>query len=189
MMPWTKGKNSISTNCGKKCQKRTSRTGILDITGIDHGPFTSFKKTRCEATEKLAQILKICDESLAEPPGSIHHMDAVCSLILSSLEGLDLESHGYHRPQIHVEMCFQHFYMNLNHFKSHQSSAALSQHHFPQKGLSATSLDSLYFPLNVYSVKKWNHARCLQNREAKRICFMEPEGVFLATTWASSSGA
>ena len=112
---------------------------ILHIIGIDHGPFTSFKNTRGKATEKLAQLLKIHDERLAEPLGSIHRMEAVCSLIPSSLEGLDLETHGYYRQ------CCQRFHMNLNCLKGHQSSeaaTALTQHHCPRKGLSASSLDS-----------------------------------------------
>ena len=61
-------------NCGEKSQKQPRQTGIIHIIGIDHGPFTSFKNTRCQAIEKLAQLLKICDERLAQPPGS---MDAV----------------------------------------------------------------------------------------------------------------
>ena len=63
MMPWTKRKNG---NCGENSQKQPPKTGILHIIGIDHGPFTSFKNKKCEATEKLAQLLKICDERLAE---------------------------------------------------------------------------------------------------------------------------
>ena len=76
-----------SDNCEKESQKHPPQICILHIIGIDHGPFTSFKNTRGKATEKLAQLLKIPDERLAEPPGSIHHMEAVCSLIPSSLEG------------------------------------------------------------------------------------------------------
>ena len=82
-MPPKKRKSDI---CEKESQKRSPQTCILHIIGIEHGPFTSFKNTRGEATEKLAQLHKIQDERLAEPPGSIHRMEGICSLIPSSLE-------------------------------------------------------------------------------------------------------
>ena len=92
-MPKSKRKSNSSQ---AESQKRPPQSYILHFIGIDHGPFTSLRAIRGDPNDKLTQLHKICDQRLAESPGSTHRMAAVCCLIPDSIEGLDLDSYGYH---------------------------------------------------------------------------------------------
>ena len=106
-------------------RKRVPETCVLHVVDIDHGHFTSFRNIKGEPREKLAQLHNIRAKRLAEPPGSIHRMHAVCGLIPETLEGVDLDSHGYHRQ------CYQRFHANLNRLKHSETSpeASTSERH------------------------------------------------------------
>ena len=57
-------------------------------------------------------------------------MAAVCCLIPDSIEGLDLDSYGYHRQ------CYQRFHLNLNRLKGYGASDQVTtseRHHSPRK--------------------------------------------------------
>ena len=136
----------------------------MHIIGIDHQPFTFSKNARGEATEKVAQLHKILDERLAEPPDSIHRMEGVCGLIPSSLDGIDLESYGYHRQ------CYQRFHRNLNRLKAHESSGStvpLSKHHSPRRAASVSKLNlSPLFPLECIFCEKYEK-KCMEKQKGR----------------------
>ena len=70
-------------------------------------------------------------------------MDAVCHLIPVTLEGVDLDSYGYHRQ------CYQRFHANLNRLKTSETSPETSvsgRHHSPRKLSSAVGADVCLFP-------------------------------------------
>lgn len=123
--------------------------------GIDHGQFTSFKKMKGDPHEKLSQLLIIRDKRLAQPTGSVHRMEAVCSLIPTTLEGLDLDAYGYHRQ------CYQRFHLNLNRLKdssahciSSEQSTSGARHHSPRKKCRVAEGESpLFLPECIFCEK------------------------------------
>lgn len=76
---------------------------ILHVTGIKHGEFIPLINIRCPPHEKLEMLHGLRDKRLLQPYGSPTRMEAVCTLIPESLEGVDLEITGYHRG------CYQAF--------------------------------------------------------------------------------
>jgi len=136
-MPKSKRKSDLSQD---ESQKRPPQSCTLHFVGvgIDHDPFTSLRTIRGDPNDKLAQLHKIRDQRLAEPPGSTHRMAAVCCLIPDSFEGLDLDSYGYHRQ------CYQRFHLNLNRLKGYKAAdqaTTSERHHSPSKRLSSEGGD------------------------------------------------
>ena len=78
-------------------QKRHPQSCIIHMIGIDHGPFTPFNNVKGSTADKLAQLHAIHDRRLAEPQTSPYRTVDVCRLIPESLEGMNLETVGYHR--------------------------------------------------------------------------------------------
>ncbi|KAG0712094.1 hypothetical protein GWK47_002151 [Chionoecetes opilio] len=74
----------------------------------------------------------------AEPLNSPRRMEAVCAQIPETLEGVDLEIIGYHRP------CYQHFTANLHRLNDSTVASMSTKHHSPRKLSSAES--SQLFP-------------------------------------------
>ena len=150
-MPKSKKKRSHSSEL--ESAKRVPQSCILHVVGIDHGPFITLMNVYGEATEKPEQLHKIRSQRLAESPGSQLRMETVCRLIPDSLEGLDLDSYGYHRQ------CYQRFHANLNRLTGSGTSgdATTSRHHSPRKLPSTmaagTSSTQLFSPECIFCEK------------------------------------
>ncbi|KAG0720919.1 hypothetical protein GWK47_047475 [Chionoecetes opilio] len=104
----------------------------------DYGPLTSFRNVRGNPDEKLAYLHEIRENRMDEPLNSPRRMEAVCAQIPETLEGVDLEMIGYHRP------CYQRFTANLHHLNDSTVASMSTKHHSPRKLSSAES--SQLFP-------------------------------------------
>ncbi|KAG0717281.1 hypothetical protein GWK47_054755 [Chionoecetes opilio] len=104
----------------------------------DYGPLTSFRNVRGNPDEKLAYLHEIRENRMAEPLNSPRRMEAVCAQIPETLEGVDLEMIGYHRP------CYQRFTANLHRLNDSTVASMSTKHHSPRKLSSAES--SQLFP-------------------------------------------
>jgi len=93
---------------------------VLLVCGLYHGNFISFRDIKVEPAEKLSFLHQIRDKRLAQPPDSPHRMENVCNLIPETLEGVDLESIGYHRQ------CYQLFTKNQDRLKQLNSPESTS---------------------------------------------------------------
>ena len=133
---------------------------ILHAGAKDHGNFISFRDVKVDAAEKLSSLHQIRDMRQAEPNDSSHRMKHICTLIPETLEGVDLESVGYHR------YCYQQFIKNQNRLKQlniHIPSTS-KVHHSPRKAAHSTESRTSFPPECIYCEKidenQW------QNREA-----------------------
>ena len=75
------------------------------------GDFVSFESCYDGAGTKLEYLQNIKKRRLKEDTNSSQRMKTVCDLIPNSLDGLDLETTGWHRK------CYQTFTKNLDWFK------------------------------------------------------------------------
>ncbi|KAG0726416.1 hypothetical protein GWK47_036657 [Chionoecetes opilio] len=112
----------------------------------DYGPLTSLRNVRGNPDEKFAYLHEIRENRMAEPLNSPRRMEEVCAQIPETLEGVDLEMIGYHRP------CYQRFTANLHRLNSTVASMS-TKHHSPRKLSSAES--SQLFPPECMFCKKF----------------------------------
>ncbi|KAG0713109.1 hypothetical protein GWK47_016968 [Chionoecetes opilio] len=120
---------------------------IVHATDIrDYGPLTSFRNARGNPYEKLAYLHEIHENRMAEPLNSPRRMEAVCAQIPETLEGVDLEMIGYHRP------CYQHFTANLHRLNDSTVASMSTKHHSPRK-LSSTESSQLFPPKCMFCEK------------------------------------
>jgi hypothetical protein len=106
----------------------------------DYGPVTSFRSVRGIPDEKLAYLHEIREKRMAEPLDSPRRMEAVSTQIPETLDGVDLEMIGYHRP------CYQRFTANLHRLKDSTEASTSTKHHSPRKPASLCAESSQLFP-------------------------------------------
>ena len=105
---------------------------ILHATGIQHGQFTPFSRVKGSAGDKLTYLQTVCEKRLQEHTESPCRMTNICDMIPSNLDGIDLDTTGYHRG------CYQHFIKNLDRLSSGSVPPKESSHgHSPRKSLSS----------------------------------------------------
>ena len=83
---------------------------------------------------------------MAQPLNSPHRMEAVCAQIPETLEGVDLDMIGYHRP------CYQRFTANLHRLNDSTTASVSTKHHSPRKQSSGESLQ-LFPPECIFCEK------------------------------------
>ena len=122
---------------------------ILHVKAKDHENFIAFRDVKVDASEKLSSLHQIRDIRLAEPNDSPHRMGDICTLIPETLEGVDLESVGYHR------YCYQQFTKNQNRLKQLiiQIPSTSKAHHSPRKAAHSTESRTLFPPECIYCEK------------------------------------
>ena len=92
----------------------------------DDSPFTCFSACKCSPSEKLKYLLDIRDKRLSQPYNSPCRMGDICNQLPKTLNGLDMESTGYHRQ------CYQGFLKNLDRLQK-PADDAKRKHHSPRR--------------------------------------------------------
>jgi len=133
-MPKSKKRKSDNGGGWQELQKRPPITCILHVPGIEHLDFTPFSKVQGSATEKLAQLHSIRVRRLAEPLDSPYRMKDVCNHIPERLDGVDLETVGYHRG------CYQNFTKNQKRLRCSADSYDASTSRSPRKSASSSAV-------------------------------------------------
>lgn len=132
----------MSETESRKCHPQLC---ILHVLGTDHGYSISLRNIKTEMSESY----KIHNQRLSEPPSSSNRMEAVCTLIAETLEGLDLDCTGYHRQ------CYQLFHANMYRLKGTEVSNEDSSSQIILPGKVKAAEIPHYFLQNACSAKRW----------------------------------
>ena len=138
MMTKKRKKNS-TPDSSEKSAKRMSPSYICVIHNTkvpDTDTFICFSSVKCDPSKKLSKLLQIRETRLAESINSPQRMKDVCDMLPKTLDGLDLETTGYHRR------CYQEFTAHLDRLQV----APRKMHHSPRKNKSAAA-SPVRFPL------------------------------------------
>ena len=140
------------TSCGEDAlssKKTKPLKCILHVKAKNHGNVIAFRDVKVDAAEKLSSLHQIWDNGLAEPNDSPHRMENIWTLIPETLEGVDLESVGYHR------YCYQQFTQNQNRLKqlNIQIPSTSKAHQSPRRTAHSTESRTLFPPECIYCEK------------------------------------
>lgn len=119
---------------------------VLHASNIEHGKFIPLSDTKSSPHEKLAKLHSIRDKRLLQPQDSPARMEVVCSNIPESLDGVNLDTAGYHRG------CYQRFTKNLDRLKYELPANQPSTCRSPRK-LSSSVAKRLFQPECIFCEK------------------------------------
>ena len=105
-------------------QKSPSFICVLHNTKVPKtDTFLCFSSVKCDPAEKLSKLLQIRESRLAESTNSPHHIKNVCDMLPENLDGLDLDTTGYHKR------CYQKFTTHLDRLQIASANASTSKKH------------------------------------------------------------
>lgn len=154
-MPPKSSKRKLELSQQKNTKSlRSSRICFLHVEGIQHGDFTPLNKVRGLPDDKINQLNDIKKRRLAMPLGSPYRLEEICRRIPDNLNGIDIESNGFHRG------CYQNFTKNLDRLQTYSDETA-KIHRSPRK---QSSKETKFPPVCIFCVK----SECKHNGKTER---------------------